>query len=117
MASIRDSILSALDRKPQPISIPEWNVECFIRAWSATDHNNFLANFSGVSSKDASKVFALNMDARALILGLADQEGRRLFQDSDLDAILEKKGEVVSRVGQACMKYNGIGNTDELKNG
>ena len=115
MPSLKDLILSALDKKVKPISIPEWNVECFIRQWSAKERNEFLASIASVSSGDSAKLFSQNMDAKAVVLSLADKDGNRLLDDRSIDAILEKNGENVSRVGQECMRYNGIGN-DDIKN-
>lgn len=114
MASIRDAILAALDRKTTPISIPEWNVDCYIRTWTAGEKNNFLGNFSGVT-KDNGKLFTLNMDAKAVVLSLSDESGTPVLTDADLQVLLNKNATVIDRISKACMAFNGMGLEQDIE--
>ena len=114
MSSIRDLILQSKDKKTKPINIPEWSVDCFVRSWSAAERNQFSALMSRCLN-DTDKLYSQNMDARAVVMSLADADGNPIFTDKDLNLILEKNGAVVTEVARQCLCFNGIGNEKDIE--
>lgn len=106
MALTKEQILGASDSKVQAIDVPEWGGECFIRVLPGPDLDAMVtaqARLGGEKSTQPSRL-------AAEIVGrcLCDENGVRMFADSDIGALAGKSAAVLGRVATAAMELNGL---------
>lgn len=104
MSLDRSAILAAADRKTAPLEVPEWGGTVYLRTLTGLERDALEAEIT----KNGGKV-GKNFRARFCALVLADESGKRLFEDKDADALAEKSGAVLGRICEAAFKHNGIG--------
>ncbi len=100
--SLREQILAAADRPATPIEVPEWGVTVYLRPLSAADRIEIVGRIT-----NGTVPFAV-----LVALGVFDADGSRVFTLEDLDALAEKRGEVIERLGRAVMRLNRMGEDD-----
>lgn len=108
--SLRDDILNAPSPKVEPIDIPEWGIKAYIRVMSGHERDMW-DNRNGTSLDNAR--------ARYAVLVLCDEQGQRIFQDNDADALGFKDWRALDRiwdVGHAHNKQTKASLEAEIKN-
>lgn len=101
----RDSILSAKDFDYKDIEVPEWGGTVRLRGLSAAERDNFEANLA--QTQDLS-----NLRSRLVVLALIDEEGNRLFKDSEAKALGEKNALVIMRLFEIVRDLSGMSDED-----
>lgn len=104
MTLSREQILrSRGDRKPVRLEVPEWGGAVFVRVLSAKDQMELS---EGVKPTE--------MPVKVILHCLVDEQGNRILQDEDADALGEEEFPIVMRVFAAVAELNGL-STKELK--
>ncbi len=106
----KDQILEADDRKHQDIDIPEWGGTVRLMGLSGTERDAYEGSLVVLGSNG--KVARHNLtDARAKLVAkcLVDDDGRRLFTDSEVKALGAKNGAVIDRLYDTAKALSGIG--------
>jgi hypothetical protein len=99
----REQILaSRKDRKPTRIDVPEWGGEVYIRVLSAQDQ---MQMSEGTKPQD--------MPITVILHCLVDENGERILQDDDFDALAQEDFPVIMRVFSQAARLNGL-STKEL---
>ena len=98
----RDSILNAADIKYEDVDTPEWGGITRVRMLTALDRSGL--EFWCYKNMNSEKVIELH--PRVCIACIVDESGNRIFQDDDLEALMQKNGTVLRRVAEAAMKLN-----------
>lgn len=99
----KDAILSVNDLPMERINVPEWGGEVMIRTMTGTDRDAFETHLIGQSGRME------NVRARLVALTLCDQDGQRLFNDSEVSALGKKSAKALDRVFAVAQRINGIG--------
>jgi hypothetical protein len=89
---IRLAILNADDRKLIPVEVPEWNRTIYIKPMSGAERDSFEGETLKLKDRMA------NFRARTVVRVACNQDGTRLFQDSDAEALSAKSGVALDRV-------------------
>lgn len=111
----RDAILNAADIKYEPVDTPEWGGITRVRMLTAKDRS--ALEYWCYKNMDSEKVIELH--ARVCIACIVDEDGKLIFTEEDISAIMGKNGSVLKRVGEAAMKLNKMSSEDvekEVKN-
>lgn len=104
MSLTRAQILAArTDRKPVRLEVPEWGGEVFVRVLSAKDQMELS---EGIKPSE--------MPVKVILHCLVDEQGNRILQDEDAEALGEEEFPVIMRVFAAVAKLNGL-STKELE--
>lgn len=101
----RESILAAKDFDYKDVEVPEWGGTVRLRGLSAAERDNFEATLA--QTQDLS-----NLRSRLVVLALIDEEGNRLFKDSEAKALGEKNALVVMRLFELVRELSGMSDED-----
>lgn len=101
----RDSILAAKDFDFQDVEVPEWGGTVRLRGLSAAERDNFEATLA--QTQDLS-----NLRSRLVVLSLVDDEGNRLFKDSEAKELGEKNALVIMRLFEIVRDLSGMADED-----
>jgi len=105
----RDMILQADETATlEPIDLSEWGGAGFIRILSGTERDAIEAEHAE-GNKDLQ-----NFRARFAVKVLSNENGERLFEDSDAKALGKKSGLVLDRIMVAGLRVNGF-SEDEIE--
>lgn len=106
--NLREQILAADDSKLLPLDIPEWNCKVWIRTISGIERDSFEAMVAG----NKGKMDLTNVRARLAVLCVADESGKRLFEDKDAIALGSKSASALDAIFEAGMTHNKMHKAD-----
>lgn len=104
MALNKAKILAAKDVKVESVPVPEWGDDVFIKTLSGTERDAFEDAYSADKMK--------NFRVRFLVLTLCDENGDRLFADSEVDELGKKSAGVISRLFEKAWAANAFRSED-----
>ena len=115
-ALLREKIFNAQDIRSEAVFVPEWDLEIEVRAMTGKARAHFLQNSLGADGKaDLERMYP-----DLLIACVFDpEEGERLFDLADRDALNSKSGAALERVASVAMRLSGLTQTaadDAAKN-
>ncbi len=129
MALSREQILQAQDIATKEIPVPEWGDSVFIKQLTRGEQDEYLRRQYGQTrlKQDAKahqqEISAVNIyghDAYLCMCGICDADGKRLFKESDIEALRQKNGAVIGRLAVEIVKYSAMAGDveaqDEVKN-
>ena len=102
----RDSIIAVKDFGIEKIDVPEWGGEVCLKKWSAKERGIYLSMAFNESEVKMDEV--ANSMVSAVAMSLCDEDGKRLFNDDELDILAGKNGEVIERLCKEVYKLNGL---------
>jgi hypothetical protein len=96
------------------VPIPEWNDTVYVKKFSAAERVKFLQSIHGEEEESGAEKYIGQM-VRILQLCLADENGIRIFDDSqeDYDIINAKDNDILSKILDEAIAFNGIGASEE----
>jgi len=91
-------ILAIQDLPRKEVHIPEWNGTVCVRALTGAERDHL------------ERVILQDKTSRAAIAVLCcvDEQGNRLFKDSDLEALSQKNGNALERIVKSALAFNAI---------
>jgi hypothetical protein len=96
----RDDILNADDRRPEPLLVPEWGGQIFIRRLSGWQASTMLNDKLGKPGAAADIIIACVSPNKDGVLPM--------FTQDDREALLRKSLRVVNRVANHALYVNGL---------
>ena len=105
MALTKDQILGAVDFKYEEVDVPEWGGSVRLRGLSASERDEFEASI-GVTQD------LTNMRSRLVVNCLTDEEGNRLFKNSEAKQLGDKNANVVNILFDMCRHLSGMSDDD-----
>src|SRR5258707_7030469 len=119
----RDAILEAKDREVVEVDCPEWGGSVLVRGMSGKERDMFEVSLVGESAGAvqvqrgrgggrAPGPNLVNMRAKIVARCVVDEDGQRLFTDSDAVALGEKSGAAVDRVFTGASPLSGVSEGD-----
>lgn len=108
----RDAILTADDFTFEDVEVPEWGGTVRLRTLAGSERDKFEASVYG----DGKKAKLDDFRARLSAMVMVDENGDRLFSDSEVKQLAKKSAAALSRVFDAALRMNGIsdGDVEEL---
>lgn len=109
----RDAILGAADITYEEVACPEWGGTVRVRALSGAQRAQWqqATLVTGANGRTPSVNFQ-QTTVRLVLLGVVDDDGRPLFTNADLTALLQKNSAPLERIGDVVMRLSGIGDDE-----
>lgn len=107
----REEILQAQDIEYEVVEVPEWGGEVRVRAMTAAERDAFEASILR-QTKSGVQVEMVNLRARLCAMTIVDEDGKRIFGDSDIAELGKKSAAALQRVFDAAMRLSKFGNED-----
>ena len=107
----KSAILTASDMKKEKIHVPEWGGDVWIKSLSGKERDAFESSMFKGKGKNRKENFA-NLRARLLVWTLVDEQGNRLFDDSDATALGEKNAKALDRCFAKARELSGMSEED-----
>jgi hypothetical protein len=106
---LREDIFGVNDRKTATVHVPEWNMTVSIQAFSGAERDSWEQTM--LASQKTGKPID-NFRAKLTALVVVDEQGNRVFSDSDVDALGKKSAKALDRIFEAFMELNKLTNED-----
>lgn len=97
-ASIREQIKDIIDWSEETVPVPEWNTTILMRSMSAADRYEVL-KVGGDPAK---------FHGRMIVECAHSTTGERLFQLGDEEWLMQKRPDVLDRLGDAALRICGL---------
>jgi hypothetical protein len=107
--SLKDQIQSAQDLKSEPVEVPEWGCQVYIKTMNGIERDKWEA--LAYSAPGTRKVIDEYWES-LLLHTIVDENGERVFSDSDLGILRGKSSKVIGRLFDKAAKQNGIRKED-----
>ncbi len=105
MALTKDQILGVVDFTYEEVDVPEWGGSVRLRGLSAAERDEFEAAI-GVTQD------LTNMRSRLVVNCLIDEDGNRLFKNSEAKQLGEKNATVMNMLFDRCRHLSGMSDDD-----
>ena len=102
----KDSILSIQDLSAETVAVPEWGGDVSIRTMTGAERDGWEASLSPVGAGAGPNL--ANLRARLLVKCIVDEQGKRIFDDGDADALGAKSAAAVERLFSVAQRLNGL---------
>lgn len=107
MSSLRDKILEAEDLKREEVFVPEWGVTVYIRGMSGAERDAY--EHSIIENNKAGK---LDYRGNLIVRVAVDEQGHRIFSDSDSELVGEKSAGALQRLFNVATRLNKMSDSD-----
>jgi hypothetical protein len=115
----RESIVAASDLPREKVDVPEWGAGAYVNVRSLTGKERDSWEAFCIEQREAYKSDAgfPGLRASMLVRCLVDDEGKRLFLDTDTEVLGAKSGAVLDRLWTVAARLNALtaSDVDELK--
>jgi len=106
----RDAILAADDLTKETVKVPEWGGEVIVSTMTGEARDAWEQSL--LSGGNSQKVNMKNLRARLLAYAAVDESGKRLFTESDAEALGRKSSKALERCVKVIQKLNGMTDKD-----
>lgn len=106
----KQQILEAKDLKREIVHVPEWGGDVIIQTMSGVTRNEWEQSLYNRETKEPDLV---NSRAKLLSRCIVDEQGNRVFSESDVAALGAKSGYVLDRLSDVAQRVNGLGSAAE----
>jgi hypothetical protein len=109
------AILAAKDLVTESVHVPEWQGEVLVRTLTAAELDQYQTSM--LQQRGKSQVANLeNIRSKLVAMTVVDEDGQRLFTDSDVKALSGKSGSAVNRIFEVAQRLSGLSNdaVDEM---
>jgi hypothetical protein len=103
MALDRKAIEAANKPHVEEVNVPEWGGSVYVRTLSGHEMARFSAVVSNAKPKDVEQQFV-----RFAAMVLADENGKRLYSDDEIEKVGELEWRGLQRVVEAGQELNGL---------
>ena len=103
----RDAILGASDIETRDVPVPEWGGSVRLRSLSGLERDSWEASNRLLKGSE----YVPNLKgakARLLVRAIVDENGSRLFADTDAGALAAKSAGVIERLAEVVAQMSGI---------
>jgi hypothetical protein len=105
------AILSKQDLRQETLSVPEWGCDVTVREMTGRERELYEQGLL-TGDGDNRKVDVGRLRARLVAFTVVNGDGRRLFDEADIDALAEKAGRPLKRIADVASRLNGIGEAE-----
>jgi hypothetical protein len=106
----RAAILAAQDMGTEDIEVPEWGGSVRIKTLTGAERDEWEQSVTVGKGRNREVAIA-NLRAKLLVIVIVDENGKAVFDYSDIQALGKKSAKALERVFDAARKLNGL--TDE----
>lgn len=98
----KTQILEASDIDVREVPVPEWGGSVLVKSLSAGQVERIQLRMKGKGLR--------GVTAAMLAMAIVDEQGNRLFKETDIDALSKKSIQACQRVLKAVQEQNGLDN-------
>lgn len=109
--SLRDEILAVDDLDVREVKVPEWNQIVWIKALSGKERDAYEQSLVQLRGDEPIPNMG-NLRAKLVARALADEDGKRVFTDQDINALGGKSAVVLDRLFDIAAKMSGLNRDD-----
>lgn len=114
--SLGQQILGCDDLSREKVLVPEWAhngapLELWVRTMSGTERDR-VEQLSLNERKDSTDGTQKNIRAMVVALSVVDDDGNRVFQDGDMEALGQKSSLALDRLWSVAQRLSGFSNQD-----
>ena len=109
----KDDILKAEDNAPEELEIPEWGGSVLVRGMSGRERDAFEVSMRDQRSGQRIPGALNNIRAKVVARCIVDDDGDRVFSDSDIAALGEKSAAAIDRIFDVASRLSGLSEADE----
>jgi len=106
----RDLIDGADDLPYEDVPVPEWGGTVRLRTLTGSERDAFEGSIL-VQNGNSRRLNLKNARAKLLVLSLVDEDGKRLYAETDVAKLGKKSAKVLDRLFDKAQKLSGL--TDE----
>ncbi len=107
----RNAILAASDIQQESVEVPEWGGSVIVRGLTGAQRDRFEASMFG--QRQGKPVFRLqNLRAQLVMLSVVDEQGKQLFDESDVMALGQKSAAALQRIWNVAQRLSGLTEAD-----
>ena len=103
----RDAILAIDDLPKEEVYVPEWKTWICVRALTGAERDAFKTSIVEQRGK-STKMNLKNIRAKLVALTVVDEEGNRIFSDSDASALGKKSAAALDKVFEVAQRLSGL---------
>ena len=105
----KDMILGVDDLKKVELDMTPygWSGSIFVRTWTGGERDLFDQSVLKNKTSDE-QVNMSRMRAKIAVLSICDENGNRLFEDGDEEAVSKKSAHALDKVMEVSSKLNGL---------
>jgi len=108
-----DSILSADDLPKELVEVPEWGGEVYVRCLTAGERDDWEASVVSLEKNGKTKTDMKNLRAKLVARTVCDKSGKRVFNDSQIEALSNKSAAALDRIYTVAARLSKITKGDE----
>lgn len=103
----RDAILQAQDLPTEDVEVPEWGGAVRVRGLTGAERDAFEQSVVEQRGK-STRANLKNIRAKLVAMTVVDENGERLFSDSDAAILGKKSAAALNRVFEVAQRLNGM---------
>ena len=111
--NLKSKILGSADWRTEKVHVPEWDTDVYVRTLSGHDRTSLMRKMDSLDKAGQCG----DLPALILSIALSDEAGNRIFTDMDVEALGGKNTEVLGRLAETALTFNGMmpKSEDEVK--
>lgn len=114
-STMREQILAKEDLPREAVEVPEWGCTLLVRTLMAVERDEFEASYVLDKGNNKVEVDRRNLRAKLVVRCVVNEDGSRLFQDSDVEALGAKSAAAVERLFAVASRLNRLSSQDEAE--
>jgi hypothetical protein len=108
----KDAILASEDLPKELVAVPEWGGEVYVRCLTGSERDDWESSVMEMQGSKA-KPNLQNLRAKLVARTVCDEEGNRMFGDSDVVALGAKSAAALDRLYTVAARLSKISKSDE----
>lgn len=111
-AELRKRIMEVQDIRREPVEVPEWGLTLWVRGMTGRERDQYEESLLEGRGNKARFRFR-DARARMVVLCTTDEDGNRVFTDSDVEWLTNKSAAALDRLWGRIRELSGLSVKDE----
>jgi len=107
----REEILRADDIVREVVEVPEWDGSVLVQGLTGAERDAFESTVVELRGRKT-HINMENARAKLCALAMVDEDGQRVFRDSDVKELGQKSGAALQRVFRVAQRLSGLSDDD-----
>jgi hypothetical protein len=105
-------IISVIDLPTEQVAVPEWGGDVLVRGLTGSERDAFEEESLVKNGTAKADITLREIRARLVSRCLVDENGQRMFSDSEVDVLGRKSALALNRVFEVAQKISGLSDKD-----